>query len=980
MEGIIHPSLLYTGFYNVNNYITGTYKPDNNLVKPSYNKVKKKRGRDIFIPSTDPIVFDEIRTKYDLEEINSRILSSNMDEDILDTLSIDDKFKFEIKRTIHALKFWELTPGQKGLAKEDIFRDTLLMGPAYAEKLSDKWEFGIRRKMTFAIFGRDYSNWERVTNYNYYPPVQYLIRWAEKVQDIDYMTIPLNPFNKGYMEEFSEHLYNLLPDDINIPNDIEVLSLTKTSTSYSFEHGKTIPMYKARQSPDGKRFSQIFKAARSIIPVGPANTRDAVVTTIDTFNSMKWCDLVTLEVLNKFNTSLVNSSSSTFLRRLKKMTRMPQGKCLFYHRDIKKAGLTFPRELFHLVQETLSRKYPDKDFSRFNIYRNYSIYKDNKPFETVRGYCLGMANNLITLCQCIIYEMIQERVGSNLNLNGLFGNDDSIIRMGVNNWEDVESNCQILEVWDRQICEGLNIMLHNDKTFWSLSPVIYEEYGDPDLSRKGSRLACALSGAFLAPNIKYAKCMVNALSPLFTGEDWEYTLLNKIISYWGSEYYPSESLYDYQLGGWTSHRSYHCSTVLREIEEMQPSEYDGAFLAMQSIKAFQKALLRPGTSSSITENYSVLGSTYGIMWILNPDALSKHLPYESLFLSKEDYNSFYETLYEFSRRPIKFLAFVDKRTPKIRIPAKSTFLMDLRVMAHSLRGPKAIPDYMIYSTTSLWNKNEIDTIDLPFLWYRNGISRYLQLLKEQKIIRSEADIHGYAGDEFIYTSEYDTSPFQGNSEIDKYELLDGSIPKGIYQFSSNPWLPINEYAKVYDVIPKELNVLWEDKIHPDDRFTKTDPQDERELAFTRILLPRLGLEQTNEVLEMIREYKAGEQPEPDIEENEIEFCDEHIGKQLNAGWHADRMTFHPIEYCVLCQYIFTWWKTKIVSTTNEDLEIREQKVLEVAAIKNSISKLCSMLRYSIEEIEEMLYGPPDLFDLDESGSDSGGGFFDFGDD
>jgi hypothetical protein len=979
MEGIIHPSLLYTGFYNTNNCISGTYKLDDNQVKPSYSKVKKKRGRDIFIPSTDPLQFDKIRIKYELAEINSRILSSNMDEDVLDSYPIDDKFKFEIKRTIYALKAWELTPGLKGIAKEDVFRNTLLLGPSYAKELSDKWEFGIRRKMVFAFFGRDFSNWERVTNYNYFPPVQYLIRWAEKVDDIRYMTLPLQPFCKDYMEEFKEHLYNMLPDCINIPNDKEVLSITKTSTSYSFEKGKSIPQYEARLSSEGHTFSKIFKASRSIVPVGPANTRDAVVTTIDTFNSMKWCDLVILEVLNNFTTSLINSSSSTFLKRLRKMTRMPQGKCLFYHRDIKKAGLTFPRELFHLVQETLSRKYPDKDFSRFDIYRNYSIYKDNKPFETVRGYCLGMANNLITLCQCIIFEMIQQRVEGNLYLTGLFGNDDSIIRMAVNDWDTVEFDAIILEEFDQQICKGLNIILHEDKTFWSLSPVIYEEYGDPDLTKKDSRLACALSGAYLAPNIKYAKCMVNALSPLFTGAEWEYELLNKIISYWGSEYYPRESLYDYQLGGWISNRSYNCSLILREIEDMDPSDYDGAYLAMKSLSAFQKALMRPNKSSSITENYSVLGSMIGILWVLSPESLNKHLPYESLFLSQEDYKTFYRTLYEFSRRPIKFLKYVEKRTPKIRIPKDSIYKMDLRNLAYSLKGPKAIPSYMIYSTTSLWHKNEVESSDLPFLWYRNGISRYLQLLKNNKIIRTETDIHEYAGDEFIYTSEYDTTPYQG-IDMDKYELPDGQIPKGIYQFSSNPWIPINEYAKVYDVIPKELNILWEDKIHPDDRFLKTYPRDEYELGLSRILLPLIGLEGTNDILEFKREYKSETQPEEELLEEEVEFCDEHIAKQLDAGWHSDRQTFHGNEYCTLCMYIMAWWRTKIVSTTSDELDIRAEKQQELPLLRNNINMLCNMIGYSTKDADEVLDGPPDLFDLEGSDSDNSGGFFNFGDD
>jgi hypothetical protein len=342
--------------------------------------------------------FDEYRNKYDLEEIYSRLASTNFDTDELDKMSLDPKFKFEIKRFINAMIFWELVPGEKGICKEEVIRNSLLLGPDYARELSDKWEFGLRSTMNYSVAGRRYENWEKVTNYNYFPQVCYLIHWEEIPNDIEYMKLPLLPFKEEYIEEFKEILFDLLPDEITPPSDIDVLSFTKTSSSYSFIDGKSIPMYKARMQPEGSQFSEVFKASRSIVPIAAMNTRDAVVTSIDTFNSMKWCDLVTLEILNELRTSLVNSSSKVFLRRLHGITKSRQGKSIFFMRDIKKAGLTFPRELFQTVQEVLSEKYPDKDFSRFNIYRNYSIYENSKPIETVRGYCLGMANNLVTLC------------------------------------------------------------------------------------------------------------------------------------------------------------------------------------------------------------------------------------------------------------------------------------------------------------------------------------------------------------------------------------------------------------------------------------------------------------------------------------------------------------------------------------------------------------------------------------------------------
>jgi hypothetical protein len=191
---------------------------------------------------------------------------------------------------------------------------------------------------------------------------------------------------------------------------------------------------------------------------------------------------------------------------------------MYYLRDIKKCGMTFPRELFHIVQKVLSEEYPDKNFSYFDIFRNYSIYKEDwTTLDSVRGYCLGMANNLVTLCQCVMFEMLKNRLPDDIHIDGIFGNDDSIMSVSLEECRDREMTASIVETMDTEILEGLNVIIHPDKSFWSVYPILFEEYGRQGFENKESRVAMALSSARLAPSIKFAKSIVNALSPLFRG-------------------------------------------------------------------------------------------------------------------------------------------------------------------------------------------------------------------------------------------------------------------------------------------------------------------------------------------------------------------------------------------------------------------------------------------------------------------------------
>jgi hypothetical protein len=320
------------------------------------------------------------------------------------------------------------------------------------------------------------------------------------------------------------------------------------------------------------------------------------------------------------------------------------------------------------------------------------------------------------------------------------------------------------------------------------------------------------------------------------------------------------------------------------------------------------------------------------------------------------------------------LRYVERHTPKIIIEKDSVSKWDLIYLASGLGIPLAIPDWMVNETTSLWTRDEVTSVELPFLWYRNGIARYLQFLKEQGIILSESDIHTSAGDEFIYTSIYNTVPAHGNG-CHRYTLPNGDIPKGIYQFASNPWLPLQEYALSNDVIPTDLKIFWNDKEHPDDRFLKIVPKNEKELRIIRASMPLLGLEETRMLLE---EFQVTEEDEPEqyVEDIGAMFCIDHQDHQLNAGWSEDRLTFLVLDECEICECLDRRWRLKIASETALELDDRQKASGDLQDIDRKIASLCRLLDYNDDEIEFLKNGPPDLF-ADEGSASDEGGFFDF---
>jgi hypothetical protein len=678
-----------------------------------------------------------------------------------------------------------------------------------------------------------------------------------------------------------------------------------------------------------------------VIPVAPANTRDAVITTIDTYNSVKKCDLIMGRILDDVDTSLVNSSSQVFLKRLKEASRTPSrfGEKMYWLRDIKKCGLTFPRELIHLIQECLVEKYPTKDFSSFDIYRNYSIFDENgKPIKTSRGYCLGMANNCVTFIQCMIFSMIERRVPMSISLKGFFGNDDSIIEVssedGTRTLDEVDA--MMIQIIDFEILEGLNIMTNGKKSFWSWYPIIFEEYGKLEFKDKDSRLACALSSAMLAPDIKYAKLLTSSLSIAFWSDgSWIAKCLEAITDFWGFEYYPEEIRYDYSLGGWISLRSRGCSLALRDIERAPDELLQLMWGAYKDHRLFKKNILRPVLKGSVTKNYSVTGSILNITYVDDDLYDIPELPIEMIYLDKKGYIDFYESIYRFNRSPYKVMASRIRKsiTKKTREDIEKRSFMEYMLTDKNVTF--AIPESLVTRSTSIFEINSNGRTDCNSL-RRNCLARFIEQLRTEKIITcSNIDIE--PSGEYPYVQSFEGTPF--TEKVNVLISVNGEIDeKSIYQFSTNPWLPLSEYVNEYDRLPLSTQQIVEERKHLPIWFMTKHYRNSREISLAYNMID-LGEDFVDDILNQIRDTEdIANRDEDSKKPITLNLCYTH-----QAGycpWEQVDDIYNSVEEnCILCILENQLWSARKRSTLADNISERYDAHREIAPLRSRIQFL-----------------------------------------
>lgn len=383
-----------------------------------------------------------------------------------------------------------------------------------------------------------------IFNYSYLP------FFNEEVDDYLHGFEPVH-IHKDSISVFKKFLRSILPPRSSFNKIEEFDVLSKISSSISLEEGtnKHLPHYLLKNK--NLSFSEERSiCSRSIIPVSPANIRDSVLNNPRDLNTISYLDLQIMEILKHMPGHIHLRDKDRVTRRLRRLYKKSY---LFLQRDIRKEGITKPRELLKAILEVLHDEYPDiRIFGFTSFYDNFSLLVNEEILYPPRGHGLGMANTMTTLMQLVVHEWIVNELINDIpefESHCLCLNDDFVV--GFNDEYHLES------YWDMEdeIMEKLSIIRAPEKSFRSRDRfVLAERYFTPTgEDKKVSYQLRELLLPLACANITHAKEYFLAAQN-YVASDLVPFYMNEIQSYWGYEFFPTEFNYPSFCGGWINEK------------------------------------------------------------------------------------------------------------------------------------------------------------------------------------------------------------------------------------------------------------------------------------------------------------------------------------------------------------------------------------------------------------------------------------------
>jgi hypothetical protein len=319
---------------------------------------------------------------------------------------------------------------------------------------------------------------------------------------------------------------------------------------------------------DTRFTNSIGIARRGQIHIRPGNYRDAMVINTGAYKRLMEIDAWVIQCLQQCEEDFVHRSArEDFKAGLKAFYRRD---AYFLMRDMKKFGLTVPRELYEIILEELDRrcgtnfagfydyKLVDVDLKKFNkLKKERNLVEFSKGWEnafqdcitetyTPRGTGLGFHACLGSLIQIILSELIKQESfrldpDSYENWNIAVYNDDYVAR-----FKDIDAIEAYLNA-ESIVMKKLGLIRNEKKTFLTYGSLVLCEryYGvgktfdwpHVDLYRQSNYVLCR-------SNIVEAKDLAKSLNE--KGKRWA---CSQWEQWWGHEFYSGEWNSSYLLGG-----------------------------------------------------------------------------------------------------------------------------------------------------------------------------------------------------------------------------------------------------------------------------------------------------------------------------------------------------------------------------------------------------------------------------------------------
>jgi hypothetical protein len=486
--------------------------------------------------------------------------------------STEDLYRWTALILVRVSVYWENFG--KGLIEDPLqyVVQSLKYGPAYSEYLKKlrvnmfQYKLGAYNSKSF------YERFDNLKTKGWNPkPIEggcdydqllnekYLIHWEDTSDDFfDY------PFRevKGsdlHINDFRLTLRSFL-ESLNRPffppTNEEMKSWITDSTSANDEMTSSVNRTLLRTLVQEDKLDSLERKdsrfLRTVVNVGPANVRDAWQCDLPTLFKVKRVSYVVRKIVSLHSMSAIASPAKAKRRRKKLSTSIA-----YLMTDIKKCGLTFPRMIFEIVGEELLRQNISVGEDIISLARG-TVHYQNKVYNPKRGSGLGNLNEVVTLAQCIMGDMLKK---AGLIENAIFFNDDSVLTL------EASDNLRLPRVLTFYTKMGL--IMNFEKSFYSKFNVFCEDYnaGEYDFSKRHLRvLQCCtlLETNYLWERKKKFSSIIRDLDIFNEGE---FSVDNRF------EFHKFESILPLALGGWKNTSRGGINILLDYV--LEPQKYLG---------------------------------------------------------------------------------------------------------------------------------------------------------------------------------------------------------------------------------------------------------------------------------------------------------------------------------------------------------------------------------------------------------------------
>lgn len=377
--------------------------------------------------------------------------------------------------------------------------------------------------------------------------VRYWFYWAQSDEhDWEACFLPIKVIPQEDLDILYQATYNMLPESIDTIEEAEILLSLSGSSAIPKTQGKrkTSPVFIEKQTDN--YFSNSPLAGKGcFIDSRPGDTRYSIILSVPQSNSVKLIEKQVALIAAELPWSNYVKDEQEYTERY---TKFKDEHTYFLCRDMKKDGLTKPRQLIQTVCKAIKDKYPHLPACKyFSIFDGFSIDIDGKVHYPGRGVGLGMTAALTTILQCALFKITLDKLYDEEfvtgSLSSLHYHDDTAV--GATDADTLEN----YNTMEDQVMETYQLIKNKRKSFVAEWFILCENYSDEFHDIKESYQRYLINQVYASCNISHAKLVFGSNLRYINTVDWN-PYLRKLVSYFGYEYFPDEACEPYQLGGW----------------------------------------------------------------------------------------------------------------------------------------------------------------------------------------------------------------------------------------------------------------------------------------------------------------------------------------------------------------------------------------------------------------------------------------------